>query len=118
MQGKGYPDLSTQQLLRRMADTFPEARFYALVDADPHGIDIMSVYKHGSRANAHSSSHDGLGLGDRLQWLGVKASEWPKLGRYNDLLPLGERDTQMVGRTKGPADSRQSKCVPVDQTWT
>lgn len=74
-QGKGYPDLSTLQLLRRVANQFPEARMYALVDADPHGIDILSVYTFGSRKNAFSEDHRGLPLGSRLQWIGVKATE-------------------------------------------
>ncbi|BEJ03350.1 hypothetical protein CcaverHIS641_0105250 [Cutaneotrichosporon cavernicola] len=44
--GKGFPDLSTLQLLRRLADQFPCARIGALVDADPHGIGIF-VARHG-----------------------------------------------------------------------
>jgi len=50
--------------------------FYALVDADPHGIDILSVYTYGSKATTYSHDHAGLALGDRLKWLGVKASDW------------------------------------------
>lgn len=84
VQGKGYPDLSTLQLLRRLADTFPETHIYALVDADPHGIDILSVYTFGSRANAFSEDHIGLPLGDRLEWIGVKAIEWSKYVYYSD----------------------------------
>lgn len=77
-QGKGYPDLSTLQLLRRLADQFPRARMYGLVDADPHGIGILSVYAHGSKSNRHSTQYSGLALGDRLEFLGVKATEWAK----------------------------------------
>lgn len=54
----------------------PSARFYALVDADPHGLDILSVYTHGSQATKFSHDHADLALGDRLEWMGVKASEW------------------------------------------
>ncbi|TXT07159.1 hypothetical protein VHUM_03329 [Vanrija humicola] len=73
--GKGYPDLATLQFTRLVADSFPRVPIYALVDADPHGIDILSVYTHGSRANAHSADHAGLGLGPRLRWMGVKATD-------------------------------------------
>jgi meiotic recombination protein SPO11 len=52
------------------------ARFYALVDADPHGLDILSVYTNGSQATKFSYDHADLALGDRLEWMGVKASEW------------------------------------------
>jgi meiotic recombination protein SPO11 len=48
---------------------------YALVDADPHGIDILSVYTYGSSKNAFSEDYAGLPLGGRLQWIGVKATE-------------------------------------------
>ena len=58
-----------------MAELF-SATFYALVDADPHGIDILSVYTRGSKSTAFSHDHGGLALGDRLKWLGVKASDW------------------------------------------
>lgn len=81
MQGKGYPDLSTVQLLRRLADQFPRARIYALVDADPHGIGILSVYAYGSKANRNSEQYAGLALGDRIQYLGVKATEWSQYAR-------------------------------------
>lgn len=77
-QGKGYPDLSTLQLLRRLANQFPLARVYALVDADPHGIGILSVYGYGSKSNRHSEQYAGLALGDRIEFLGVKATEWAR----------------------------------------
>jgi meiotic recombination protein SPO11 len=49
---------------------------YALVDGDPHGLDILSVYTRGSKATKFSQDHAGLALGERLQWIGVRASEW------------------------------------------
>lgn len=52
------------------------ATFFALVDADPHGIDILSVYTTGSKATRFSAEHEGLALGERLNWLGVKATDW------------------------------------------
>lgn len=44
----------------------------ALVDCDPYGIDIMSVYKYGSQSLSHEN--DSLAAG-RVKWLGVWASE-------------------------------------------
>ena len=68
-----------------------------MVDADPHGIHIMQVYAHGSAATKHSVDHVGLALGDRLNWMGVKASQWTQLGvRYGDLLPLTDHDYRKV----------------------
>jgi meiotic recombination protein SPO11 len=73
------------------------ARFHALVDADPHGIDIMQVYTLGSKSTTHSHDHKGLVLGRRLNWMGVKASEWLGLGiGYDLLLELTDKDVEKV----------------------
>ena len=44
----------------------------ALVDGDPYGIDILSVYKYGSRALSHENSKLAA---SRLKWLGVWSTE-------------------------------------------
>ncbi|KAK4684356.1 hypothetical protein P7C73_g5827, partial [Tremellales sp. Uapishka_1] len=126
--GKGYPDLATLQLLSRLAYDFPtsafqtilpqapltcptRARFFALVDADPYGIDIMSTYYQGSRANQFSYDHAGLALGDRLTWLGVKGSEWNQLGlRQDQLLDLKPTDISFATKML-----RESTSMP--QEW-
>lgn len=57
----------------------------------------MQVYAHGSEATRHSIDHHGLSLGDKLNWMGVKASQWTQLGvRYDDLLPLTDQDHTKV----------------------
>jgi DNA topoisomerase VI subunit A len=55
MKGKGYPDLSTRHLVRRLSE---EAlvinrpfNIKALVDGDPHGVDIFLCYKCGSEVS-------------------------------------------------------------------
>lgn len=45
--GKGYPDISTRLLVKRFNDLL-DIPIYILVDADPHGIEIMCTYKFGS----------------------------------------------------------------------
>ncbi|WVO14768.1 hypothetical protein L204_102406 [Cryptococcus depauperatus] len=95
--GKGFPDLATRQILYLIANSFPKASMYALVDADPHGLSIFSNYTYGSKANAYSKDHAGIALGERLQWLGLKASDWGELGiSYNDLIPLEKSDVQLA----------------------
>lgn len=42
-----------------------------VVDCDPHGIDIMRMYKHGSRGLGHEANARVPGL----QWLGVKMDD-------------------------------------------
>lgn len=44
---KGYPDISTRLLIKKI-DALLNIPIYILVDADPHGIDIMCTYKFGS----------------------------------------------------------------------
>lgn len=47
-QGKGYPDVNTRLFLRRLWDEL-QLPPLALVDADPSGISILSVYRYGSQ---------------------------------------------------------------------
>ena len=47
-------------------------RFYALVDGDPDGIAIMSVYKRGSLAHLHENARLTV---PGLQWLGLQLSD-------------------------------------------
>ena len=61
--GKGYPDIATRWTLKQIAKQCPNAPIYVLVDADPHGIDILRVY------------FDSLDP-KRVVWLGVKTSDW------------------------------------------
>lgn len=58
-----------------MADQWPAARIYILVDGDPHGLSILSVYKYGSKNNRHNADYAGLALGDKAEWIGVKPNE-------------------------------------------
>ncbi|XP_038658854.1 meiotic recombination protein SPO11 isoform X3 [Scyliorhinus canicula] len=45
--GKGVPDLNTRLMLRKLWDVL-HIPVFALMDADPHGIEIMCIYKYGS----------------------------------------------------------------------
>lgn len=44
----------------------------ALVDSDSYGLDILSVYKYGSRSLRHENEKLAAG---RIEWLGIWASE-------------------------------------------
>ncbi|ORY21898.1 Spo11/DNA topoisomerase VI subunit A [Naematelia encephala] len=120
--GKGYPDLATVQLLAMIRDAYAEyveiafcfglmcesVTFHALVDADPHGLDILSVYTKGSKSTRYSHDYTNLALGARLEWLGVRASDWLDIGvRHDDLLQLTQTDVQkakaMLRRSDIPA---------------
>lgn len=83
----------------------------AMVDADPYGIDILSVYKYGSGSMAHEERL----IARRVRWAGVMVSELSRCVRVDalsvtecayygsrlgiekdDLLPITEHDEKKV----------------------
>jgi meiotic recombination protein SPO11 len=73
LQGKGYPDMATRALIAHLSKILPETiPILALVDCDAYGLDILSVYKHGSQALRHEN--DRLAT-PRVRWIGLWASE-------------------------------------------
>ncbi|EAU91152.2 Spo11 [Coprinopsis cinerea okayama7 len=93
--GKGYPDIATRHLVKSLGDALPKhVALAALVDCDPYGIDILSVYRYGSQSMRHEN--DTLAT-RRIKWLGLRISEvmeWdldPSL-----LLPLTDYDENKI----------------------
>ncbi|KAK5166596.1 endodeoxyribonuclease [Saxophila tyrrhenica] len=85
--GKGYPDIATRAMVRYMSTPSPQNGFmappvYGLVDHDPDGLAILSVYKSGSIALAHEGEDL---LVPRLQWLGLRREQF--LAEENLLIP-------------------------------
>jgi meiotic recombination protein SPO11 len=91
VQGKGYPDLATRQLVKMLSDGLPatyalsghravqsytffstRVPIVALVDGDAHGLDIVSVYKFGSVAFRHEAH---ILAAPRVECIGIWASE-------------------------------------------
>lgn len=67
LQGKGYADLATLEFLNLVHVLRPLIPLLCVVDCDPHGIDIMRTYKHGSKSLGHEANTRIPGL----HWLGV-----------------------------------------------
>ena len=90
--GKGQPDVATRLFLRKIRDQL-KIPVLALVDSDPYGLKIMSVYSSGSKQMSYDSSH--LTTSD-IKWLGVRPSD---LNRYNIpeqcRLPMTPADKKM-----------------------
>lgn len=80
--GRGYPDVATRWLLHRLwiEKSLP---IYMLADADPFGIEIMLIYRHGSLAQAN---HAGLLACPELMWLGLHPSEIELLHLPNEAM--------------------------------
>lgn len=70
--------------------------FYALVDGDPDGLAIMSIYKYGSAAHAHDNYMLTI---PTLQCLGLRLSDAASsstIHTSNENLPLSTRDRRKV----------------------
>ncbi|XP_065309226.1 meiotic recombination protein SPO11 [Dermacentor albipictus] len=85
--GKGFPDVNTREFVRRLHVEL-QLPVYALVDADPYGIEILCVYAYGSLAMA--SETDSLAV-PGIRWLGVHPSDIEKF-RLRDCPPLSHGD--------------------------
>lgn len=72
---KGSPDVATRQFLKRVKETL-KIPILGLFDADPYGLQILSVYTTGSKNMSYDSAS--LTTPD-IKWLGVRPSD---LDRY------------------------------------
>lgn len=68
---KGQPDVATRLFLRKLKTTL-RLPVLALVDSDPYGLKILSVYMKGSMNMSYDSSN--LTTPD-IKWLGVRPSD-------------------------------------------
>ncbi|XP_011301206.1 meiotic recombination protein SPO11 [Fopius arisanus] len=84
--GKGYPDAATRAFVKMLIDHL-EIPAYILVDADPHGIDIMCVYKYGSSSLSWEQEHLAC---PTIKWIGIYPSEVSKLRVQR--MPLTDAD--------------------------
>lgn len=73
---KGQPDVATRLFLRRLK-TELKLPVLGLVDSDPYGLKILSVYMSGSKNMSYDSAS--LTTPD-IKWLGVRPSD---LEKYN-----------------------------------
>ncbi|GAA5962355.1 hypothetical protein JCM3765_002953 [Sporobolomyces pararoseus] len=113
---KGYPDVSTRELVKKLADDSPSVPIMFLVDADPHGIEILSTFVLGSSALSHDSSNLAIGY-ERANWIGIKPTSLvDDLARRDESLLLNSRDRRkaiaMMRREWFPAQwRRELECL-------
>ena len=71
---KGQPDVATRMFLNRIASEL-QIPVLGLVDSDPYGLKILSVYASGSK----NMSYDSASLTTpNIQWLGLRPSDLNK----------------------------------------
>lgn len=96
--GKGYPDIATRALLRFLSTPSPFNGFssppvHGLVDCDPDGLAILSIYRDGSEALSHENPELCV---PQLQWLGLRVEHMmvavDDVHASQGLLPLTARD--------------------------
>lgn len=73
---KGQPDVATRLFLKKLKDTL-RIPILGLVDSDPYGLKILSVYMSGSKNMSYDSAN--LTTPD-IKWLGVRPSDLDKYG--------------------------------------
>ncbi|XP_072800564.1 meiotic recombination protein SPO11 isoform X4 [Vicugna pacos] len=89
LKGKGVPDLNTRLLVKKLWDTF-HIPVFSLVDADPHGIEIMCIYKYGSMAMSFEAHNLTV---PAIRWLGLLPSDIKRLNiPKSTLIPMTKRD--------------------------
>ena len=87
--GKGQPDVATRMFVRQLKETL-RIPVLALVDSDSYGVNILSVYMHGSQNMAYDSSN--LTTPD-IKWLGVRPSDLDRLQIPEQCrLPMTDKD--------------------------
>ncbi|CAG8961776.1 hypothetical protein HYFRA_00006319 [Hymenoscyphus fraxineus] len=104
---KGYPDIQTRQFLHLLSTQHASCPIFALVDFDPDGLGILSIYKHGSAALAHEPN---LAV-PSIQWLGVRSHDF--LHEELDLqglLRLTSRDRRIAGKMLGKKMFEEEGC--------
>ncbi|KAK9458788.1 Spo11/DNA topoisomerase VI subunit A, partial [Lipomyces oligophaga] len=88
--GKGYADIACRQFLFQFSDLYPSIPIFAIVDSDPHGIDIYANYKFGSRALAHEN---GWLTTPAIQWIGIKIIDYTEDSAWIPLSRVDRRKT-------------------------
>jgi meiotic recombination protein SPO11 len=90
--GKGQPDVATRQFLRKMQQEL-KIQVLALMDADPYGLKIISVYTTGSKNMSFDSSNLTT---PGIKWLGVRPSDLDRFKLPNQCrLDMTEHDIKL-----------------------
>ena len=88
---KGQPDVATRLFLRKLKQTL-NIPVLGLVDSDPYGLKILSVYMKGSMNMSYDSTN--LTTPD-IKWLGVRPTDLDKFNIPQQCrLPMTEEDVK------------------------
>ncbi|XP_066528638.1 meiotic recombination protein SPO11 isoform X1 [Hoplias malabaricus] len=105
--GKGVPDINSRLMVRKLWDML-HIPVFALVDADPYGIEIMCIYKYGSRSLAFDAPNLTI---PSILWMGLLPSDIERFKVPQDaLIPFTKTDeSKLMSLRKRPYISCQPK---------
>jgi len=91
--GKGVPDVNVRLMIRKIRNNL-HLPVFGLMDADPYGIEIMFVYKFGSKSQVWDSNNLNLPF---MHWIGVFPSDIRRLQLPEDaVMPLTKNDEKKL----------------------
>lgn len=99
--GRGYPDVATRAVVHTLATTL-RVPVLGVCDWNPHGLDLLLVYKSGSR---NTALDDGAFTTPQLKWLGPHLADVLRLrpGTNDAMTPLSDQDRRKIdGLVKHP----------------
>ncbi|WFD30677.1 endodeoxyribonuclease [Malassezia sp. CBS 17886] len=88
--GKGYPDVATRALLCALLRCSKSVHIFFLVDANPHGLDILRTYCDALQGMPSA-------IAARTHWIGLRTREWMQVPAAIPL-PLSRVDRRMAQR--------------------
>ncbi|XP_059144134.1 meiotic recombination protein SPO11-like [Physella acuta] len=106
--GKGFPDNATRLLLQDIYNIY-QLPIFILVDGDPHGIEIMAVYKYGSMNQAFDNKNLAI---PSIEWIGILPEDINRLHIPTAALsPLSEKDIQKCISLRSRPYFRQDESI-------
>ncbi|KAJ7960923.1 meiotic recombination protein SPO11-1 [Quillaja saponaria] len=91
--GRGYPDIPTRRFLRLLIEKLCLPA-YCLVDCDPYGFDILTIYRFGSMKMAYDAKYMRV---PEIRWLGAFPSDSENYSLPEQcLLPLTAEDKRKI----------------------
>ena len=90
--GRGYPDANTRSFVNALWHSL-NIPILVLVDCDPHGIEILSVYRHGSLSLSYNSSNLVV---PQIRWFGLLVSDILDFNLKDSLIPLNDSDKKKI----------------------
>jgi len=102
--GKGYPDFGTRKLIQVLSKML-KIPVLALVDCDPHGIEIAAIVKWGSygQANLARCTDDIYAqelIVPDLVWVGLRPSDIDSLNLRKASVEMNEKDARKLDSVK------------------